>query len=58
LKTAVVFGGYGVFGSHVARELVKRGVPVVVAGRDQARAESFAKELSALGEARGGRGAP
>ncbi len=32
VKTAVVFGGYGVFGSLVARELAARSVPLVVAG--------------------------
>lgn len=49
MKTAVVFGGYGVFGSQVARALVKRSVPVIVAGRDQEKAETFAKEIGARG---------
>jgi hypothetical protein len=48
---AVVFGGYGTFGSHVCRELVRRGVPVIVAGRDRGRAETFARTLG-----RGSRG--
>jgi Saccharopine dehydrogenase NADP binding domain len=38
----VVFGGYGNFGGHVVRELVRRGVPVVVAGRDCAKADVVA----------------
>jgi short subunit dehydrogenase-like uncharacterized protein len=42
---AVVFGGYGTFGRIVARELARLGVPVVVAGRDGARAEALAREL-------------
>jgi hypothetical protein len=42
---AVVFGGYGVFGAHVCRELGARGIAVTVAGRDAARAESFARTL-------------
>lgn len=45
MKAAVVFGGYGTFGSLVARELARLGLPVVVAGRDRARAEAFAREL-------------
>jgi hypothetical protein len=42
---AAVFGGYGVFGSLVARELAQRGVAVVVAGRDLDRAEALARTL-------------
>jgi hypothetical protein len=45
MSGAVIFGGYGTFGSHVSRELARLGVPVVVAGRDLARAESFARTL-------------
>jgi NAD(P)-dependent dehydrogenase (short-subunit alcohol dehydrogenase family) len=45
VSAAVVFGGYGVFGAHVARELARRGVTVTVAGRDRDRAEAFAREL-------------
>jgi hypothetical protein len=45
---AVVFGGYGTFGSLVARELARLGTPVVVAGRDLARAEALARELGPL----------
>ena len=41
----VVFGGYGVFGSHAARYLATSGLPVRIAGRDAARAESFAASL-------------
>jgi hypothetical protein len=42
VSRAVVFGGYGTFGAHVARALARLGMPVVVAGRDRARAEAFA----------------
>jgi hypothetical protein len=45
VKSAIVFGGYGTFGSHVARELARKGVQVIVAGRDAARAETFARSL-------------
>src|SRR5260370_30529646 len=42
---AVVFGGYGTFGGHVAQELADQGIGVTVAGRDRARAEAFARTL-------------
>ena len=45
MATAVVFGGYGTFGSIVAQELADQGICVTIAGRDQARAETFAKSL-------------
>jgi hypothetical protein len=51
MKHAVVFGGYGVFGSHVARELVKRGIKVVIVGRDRQRAEAFTKSLGPVHDA-------
>lgn len=41
----VVMGGYGTFGSLVAQELAYRGVNVVIAGRDAAKAEAFAGSL-------------
>jgi saccharopine dehydrogenase-like NADP-dependent oxidoreductase len=42
-----VFGGYGVFGAHVARALAGAGFPVRIAGRDAARAARFAAGLGA-----------
>lgn len=45
MRSVVVFGGYGVFGSQVCRELARRGLAVVVAGRDLLRAENLAREL-------------
>jgi Saccharopine dehydrogenase NADP binding domain len=41
----VIFGGAGTFGRLVARELVRLGLVVVIAGRDRARAEAFARTL-------------
>ncbi len=42
----VVFGGYGTFGSQVARALAAgKAGPIVVAGRDAARARDFAAAL-------------
>jgi hypothetical protein len=47
MGSVVVFGGYGTFGSHVARELARLGVPLVIAGRDRSRAQAFARALGA-----------
>jgi hypothetical protein len=41
----VIFGGYGTFGAHAARALAAAGLPVRIAGRDAARAASFAAGL-------------
>jgi hypothetical protein len=41
----VILGGYGVFGTHVARSLAGYGIPVIVAGRDRGRAKYLAAEL-------------
>lgn len=43
--TVVVFGGYGTFGAHAARALANAGAKVRIAGRNEARAKSFAGEL-------------
>jgi Saccharopine dehydrogenase NADP binding domain len=45
VKRVLVCGGYGVFGTHVSRELAARGVPLTVGGRDRARAASLASRL-------------
>jgi hypothetical protein len=45
VSSAVIFGGYGVFGAQVARELTRMGFCLTIAGRDAARAEAFAREL-------------
>jgi hypothetical protein len=45
VSSAIVFGGYGTFGSLVARDLARLGVTVVIVGRDAARAETFAHTL-------------
>jgi hypothetical protein len=47
MKPVLVVGGYGIFGAHVCRELVRWGVSLSVAGRDGARAEAFARTLGA-----------
>jgi len=43
--SAIVFGGYGVFGSIVAADLADAGASVAIAGRDRAKAERRANEL-------------
>src|SRR5579864_4449799 len=45
MGAAVVFGGYGIFGRIVARELANQGITVTIAGRDPAHAEVFANSL-------------
>jgi hypothetical protein len=45
MRRAIVFGGYGVFGSQVARALSQWGVPLAIAGRDHVRAEVLARQL-------------
>ncbi|HEX3529882.1 MAG TPA: NmrA family NAD(P)-binding protein [Thermoanaerobaculia bacterium] len=43
--TVTVFGGYGVFGSHVSKALAEAGVPVRIAGRDAGLAARYAHAL-------------
>lgn len=41
----LVLGGYGNFGKRIARLLTHQGVPVIIAGRDRAKAAALAKSL-------------
>jgi len=45
-----VFGGYGVFGAHVAQNLAATGLRVRIAGREADRAKRFAAGLGAKHE--------
>ncbi|MEK7487660.1 MAG: saccharopine dehydrogenase NADP-binding domain-containing protein [Planctomycetota bacterium] len=45
MKPILVFGGYGIFGSHVARELAHLGFTVTIAGRQIEKANAFAQTL-------------
>lgn len=45
MRPTIVFGGYGVFGSHVARELARLKVPLVIVGRDADKAREMARAL-------------
>lgn len=44
----LILGGYGNFGKRIARALVKSNVPIIIAGRDKAKAETLAIELGQL----------
>ena len=42
---ALILGGYGNFGKRIAALLTRKGVSVVIAGRDASKAEAVAKAL-------------
>lgn len=48
MKQVLILGGYGNFGKRIARALVKANVPVIIVGRDRAKAEELAAELGPL----------
>ena len=48
-KIALVSGGIGIYGQHIVRALAECGATVVVASRDSARCEAFAREMSGEG---------
>lgn len=41
----LILGGYGNFGKRIARALSRHGLPLVIAGRDLAKAEALCHEL-------------
>jgi Saccharopine dehydrogenase NADP binding domain len=43
--TVLILGGYGNFGKRIAALLTRKGTPVIIAGRDRAKAEALAKTL-------------
>ena len=45
MTSGIIFGGYGTFGAHVARELARLGLTLTIAGRDLRRASAFARSL-------------
>lgn len=47
-RRVVIFGGYGVFGTHVARRLSTEGLQLTIAGRNRERAERFARSMGDL----------
>ena len=54
MKRILILGGYGNFGSHIARSLApETGIQLVIGGRSQARAEAMTKSLDAAHPAEG-----
>ena len=47
MPSVIIFGGYGVFGSQIARELVSRGISVTIAGLNEAKAKALAETMGA-----------
>jgi hypothetical protein len=43
--TVLILGGYGNFGKRIAELLTRKGTPVVIAGRDRAKAEALTEML-------------
>ena len=52
MKRILILGGYGNFGSHIARSLAPEGgIQLVIGGRSQARAQAMAESLGAANAA-------
>jgi hypothetical protein len=51
VNRVIVFGGYGTFGAHVSRELMRQDVAITVAGRNLAQAKAFVRGLGAASAA-------
>jgi hypothetical protein len=47
MASVLILGGYGTFGARIARQLVQRGVPVIIAGRDAGKAAALAASFPA-----------
>jgi uncharacterized protein YbjT (DUF2867 family) len=41
----IILGGYGNFGKRIARLLTRKGIAVIIAGRDRAKAAALARAL-------------
>lgn len=50
MRSVLILGGYGNFGKRISRALVKGQVPIIIVGRDHAKAEALATELGALAQ--------
>ncbi len=50
MRRVLILGGYGNFGKRIARALVKASVPIIIVGRDRAKAEALATELGQLAQ--------
>lgn len=47
MRPVLILGGYGNFGKRIARVLTSADVPVIIAGRNRAKAETLAADLPA-----------
>lgn len=47
-KPIMILGGYGNFGKRIARALVKKNVPIIINGRNEAKAKELSNELGKL----------
>lgn len=47
MRPVLILGGYGNFGKRIAEALVRRDVPVIIAGRDKAKALALKNQLNA-----------
>jgi hypothetical protein len=45
MREVLILGGYGNFGRRIARALLKHGVPIIIAGRNLAKAQRLAMTL-------------
>lgn len=45
MKSVLILGGYGNFGSRIAKALVKDNIPIIIAGRDQEKALALQNQL-------------
>ena len=51
MNKVLILGGYGNFGKRISTRLSKSGVPIIISGRDSAKATKLASELGAEGVA-------
>lgn len=51
MNKVLILGGYGNFGKRIAAALVAKNIPVVVAGRNNQKAQALAEALGATAEA-------
>ncbi len=48
MKKVLILGGYGNFGSRIVASLVKANIAIIIAGRDQKKAEKLAQNLTEI----------
>ena len=46
MNRVLILGGYGNFGKKIAFALIKKNIPIIIAGRNKEKAESFVFLLS------------